>query len=247
MRALALFRKDIVDSQTRHALKQDKFVQTTQESVGWITEHRAALLRYSIPTVVLIVLAVVAGILYSQRTSAAKVLLGQGIDVYSSPLLPPGAPAQAGAYASAADRARAAAKLFQQVTDQYGMLPVAAKAHYFLGLADEDLGNMSGAESELQKAAGSWNGNLSSLANYALAGLYHQTGRDAQAIALYQQLGNGKGTTAVPSYNAELALADLYNAQGKKDQAKALWAKIKDQDKGGAAAEIAAQKLPTQN
>ncbi len=236
-----------MDSQTRHALKQDKFVHATQESVGWIAENRAALLRYSIPTVVLIVLAIVAGVLYTRRTSAAEALVGQGIDVYSTALLPPGAPAQAGAYASAANRARAATKLFQQVVDQYGSLPVASRAHYFLGLADEDLGNNAAAETELKKAAEAWDGNLSSLANYALAGLYHQTGRDAQAIALYQQLGAGKGTTAVPTYSAELALADLYNTDGKKDQAKALWAKIKDADKAGAAGEIAAQKLPTQN
>ena len=222
-------------------------MHATQESVGWIAQNRATALRLAIPTVIVIALGIVAGVLYTQRSAAAKAVLGQGIDLYSSPLLPAGAPAQAGAYASAADRARAAAKLFQQVVDQYGMLPPASKAHYFLGLADEDLGNNAAAESELQKAAGSWNGNLSSLANYALAGLYHQTGRDAQAVALYQQLGNGKGTTAVPAYNAELALADLYNTEGKKDQAKALWAKIKDQDKTGAAGEIAAQKLPTQN
>jgi tetratricopeptide (TPR) repeat protein len=239
--------KEIVDSQTRHALKQDKFVQATQGSVSWLAENRVAVLRYLIPGVILIALAIVAGVVYAQRSRAAETALGAAIDVYSAPLAQPGAPAEAGTYASTADRARAAHKLFQQIVDQYKMLPQAAKAHYFLGLTDEDLGNNAAAESELKQAASAWNGNLVSLANYALAGLYHQTGRDALAVALYQQLSSGKGTSAVPAFNAELALADLYSAEGKKEQAMALWAKVKDEDKSGAAGEIAAQKLPAQN
>ena len=236
-----------MDSQTRHALKQDKFVLATQESVSWVTKNRAALLRYSIPAVILVALAIAAGVIYQQRSSAAETALGQAIDAYSAPLAQPGMPAEAGVYANASDRARAAQKMFQQIVDQYKALPEASKAHYFLGLTDEELGNNAAAESELKQAAGAWDSNLASLANFALAGLYHQTGRDAQAVAVYQQLSAGKGTTAVPAFNAELALADLYNAEGKKDQAKALWAKVKDGDKDGAAGAIAAQRLPSQN
>lgn len=219
----------------------------TQESVSWVTKNRAALLRYSIPVVILVVLAIVAAVVYQQSSSAAETALGQAIDAYSAPLAQPGVPPAAGVYANAADRARAANKMFQQIVDKYKMLSQTSKAHYFLGLTDEDLGNNAAAESELKQAASAWDSNLSSLATFALAGLYHQTGRDAQAVALYQQLGTGKGTTAVPTFNAELALADLYSAEGKKDQAKALWAKVKDADKDGAAGAIAAQRLPAQN
>ncbi len=236
-----------MDSETRHALKQDKFVQATQGSVSWLAENRSTVLRYSIPTVVLIALVIVAAVVYQQRTSAAETALGQAMDVYSAPLAQPGAPPETGAYASAAERAKAANKMFQQIVDQYKMLPQTTKAHYFLGLTDEELGNNAAAESELKQATEAWNGNVASLAKYALAGLYHQTGRDAEAITIYQELGNGTGTTAVPTFNAELALADLYNSEGKKDQAKALWAKVKDADKDGAAGAIAAQRLPAQN
>ncbi len=236
-----------MDSETRHALKQDKFVQATQGSVSWLAENRSTVLRYSIPTVVLIALVIVAAVVYQQRTSAAETALGQAMDVYSAPLAQPGAPPETGAYASAAERAKAANKMFQQIVDQYKMLPQTTKAHYFLGLTDEELGNNAAAESELKQATEAWNGNVASLAKYALAGLYHQTGRDAEAITIYQELANGTGTTAVPTFNAELALADLYNSEGKKDQAKALWAKVKDADKDGAAGAIAAQRLPAQN
>uniref|UniRef100_E6QHW8 Tetratricopeptide repeat-like domain-containing protein n=1 Tax=mine drainage metagenome TaxID=410659 RepID=E6QHW8_9ZZZZ len=235
-----------MDSQTRHALKQDKFVQATQGSVSWISQHRTTVIRYSILGAALLVLVVVAAVLYSQRSQAAEVVLGKAIDIYSASLAQPGAPAEAGVYANSADRARAANKLFIQIAESYKGLPQAAKAHYFAGLTDEEMGQNAAAESELKTAADSWNSNLASLAKYALAGLYHQTGRDAQAINLYQAL-SAKGTTAVPAYSAELALADLYSTDGRTGEAKALWAKIKDTDKAGAAGAIAAQKLPAQN
>jgi tetratricopeptide (TPR) repeat protein len=88
-------------------------------------------------------------------------------------------------------------------------------------------------------------GILSSLARYALAGFYHQTGRDAQAIELYNGL-IAKPTTAVPAYTAQLALADLYSTAGKTEQAKQIWAKVKDADKAGAAGSIAAGEAERQ-
>jgi predicted negative regulator of RcsB-dependent stress response len=94
----------------------------------------------------------------------------------------------------------------------------------------------------LKAAAGSWNRNLSNLAKLALAGLYHQTDRDAQAIDLYNALA-AKPSETVPAAVAQLDLADLYAGTGKQDQAKALWAKVKDADKDGAAGGIASQKL----
>ena len=98
------------------------------------------------------------------------------------------------------------------------------------------------AESELKAAAGSWNRDVANLAKLALAGLYHQTGRDAQAIDVYNELA-AKPSETVSAVVAQLDLADLYAAQGKQDQARALWARVKDSDKEGAAGAIATQKL----
>ena len=80
------------------------------------------------------------------------------------------------------------------------------------------------------------------LAKLALAHLYHQTGRDQQAIDLYNEVA-GKPSTTVPAPVAQLELADLYVATGKQDQAKAIWAKLKESDKDGMAGSIATQKL----
>jgi len=231
-----------VDSQTRHALKQDKFVQTTQSGVNWVGEHRSSVIRWSIAGVVVLALLIAGLIYYNQRSDAAETALGTALDTYSSQLAQPGAPAEKGVYTSAADRAKAANQQFVQVASQFGWLPQGAKAHYFAGLTYQTLGQNGSAESELKTATGAWDGNLSSLAKFALAGFYHQTGRDAQAIDLYNGL-IAKPTTAVPAYTAQLALADLYASSGKTEQAKQIWAKVKDADKTGAAGSIASEKL----
>ncbi len=231
-----------MDSQTRHALKQDKFVMATQSSAGWIGEHRSTVIRYSIALVVVLAVLITGVVVYNQRSEAAESALGAALDVYSAQLAQPGAPAQKNIYATAAERAKAANQQFVQVASQYGWLPQGGKAHYFAGLTYQQLGQTGSAETELKAAAGSWDSSLSSLAKFALAGFYHQTSRDQQAIDLYNGL-IAKPTDSVPVYTAQLALADLYAATGKTEQAKQLWAKVKDADKAGAAGSIAAQKL----
>lgn len=231
-----------MDSQTRHALKQDKFVQTTQTGVSWVGEHRSSVIRTSIIGVVVLALLVAGIVVYTQRSEAAEVALGAALDVYTAPLAQPGAPPQKGAYAAAADRAKAANQQFVAVANQYGMLSAGKKAHYFAGLTYQELGQNASAETELKAADSIMDSNLSSLAKFALAGFYHQTGRDAQAIEIYNALA-AKPTQAVPAYTAQLALADLYAASGKTDLAKQLWAKVKDADKTGPAGSMAAEKL----
>jgi tetratricopeptide (TPR) repeat protein len=181
-------------------------------------------------------------VFWNLRSSAAETALDAALDTYNAPLAQPGAPAEKGVYTTAGDRSKAANQQFAAVAQQYGWLSDGAKAHYFAGVTDEELGQNAAAETELKIAAGSWNRNLSNLAKLALAGLYQQTDRNSQAIDLYTALA-AKPSDTVSAAVAQLDLADLYAATGKQDQAKALWAKVKDADKDGAAGSIAAQKL----
>lgn len=229
-------------TETRHALKQDKFAKAAQGGVSWVTEHQSGVLRWVITGAVVIVVIVAALVMWNLRSSAAQSALGAALDTYSAPLNTPGAPAQSGSYNTAADRAKAANQQFVAVANQYGLTPEGSKAHYFAGVTYQELGQNGSAESELKQAAGSWDRNVANLAKLALAGLYHQTGRDAQAIDIYNELVK-KPSTTVSAPVAQLDLADLYVAQGKQDQARALWAKIKDSDKDGMAGSLAAQKL----
>jgi tetratricopeptide (TPR) repeat protein len=231
-----------VDTQTRHALKKDKFAQATASSVSWVSGHRSGVLRWAIAAVVVLALGIGAVVYWNMQATAADTALGAALDTYDGPLATPGAPAETGVYSTAADRSRAANKQFLSVVQKYGWLPEGAKAHYFAGITDQELGQPAAAETELKTAAGAWDHNLSNLAKVALAGIYHQTSRDAQAIDLYNQL-IAKPSVTVSASVAQLDLADLYAAAGKQDQARALWAKVKDADKDGQAGTIATQKL----
>jgi predicted negative regulator of RcsB-dependent stress response len=191
---------------------------------------------------VVLALGIGAVVYWNLRTTAADSALGAAMDTYDGPLATPGAPAENGVYTTAAERSRAANKQFAAVAQQYGWLPEGAKAHYFAGITDQELGQTAAAETELKTAAGAWDHNLSNLAKLALAGIYHQTGRDGQAVDIYNQL-IAKPSVTVSASVAQLDLADLYAAAGKQDQARALWAKVKDADKDGQAGTIATQRL----
>ena len=231
-----------MDTRTRHALKKDKFAQATASSVSWLSGHRTGVLRWVVGIAVFLVLLAGGVIYWSMRSSAADLALGQAMDVYSSPLALPGAPPEPGVYSTAADRAKEANREFVAIAHDYSWLPDATEAHYFAGVTYQELGQNSNAEANLQAAAGSWDRNLADLAKVALAGLYHQEGRDSDAIALYNQI-IAKPSATVSAAVAQLDLADLYVAEGKQDQARSIWAKVKDQDKDGAAGQIAGQKL----
>ena len=231
-----------MDTQTRHALKGDKFAQATKTSVTWLSGHRSGVVRWAISTGVVVVLGVALAVFWNVREASANTALGAALDTYSAFLAEPGAPPQAGTFATAAERSKAANQQFVAVADQYGWLPQGAKAQYFAGITYRELGQNERAETELKKAADSWDRNLSNLAKLALASLYHGTSRDTQAIDLYNAI-IAKPSETVSAGAAQLGLADLYVAAGKQDQARALWAKVKDSDKDGAAGSIAAQKL----
>ncbi|HVN93610.1 MAG TPA: tetratricopeptide repeat protein [Terracidiphilus sp.] len=231
-----------MDTRTRHALKKDKFAQAAASSASWIGEHQAAALRWGIVVGVVVAVAIAGLIFWNVRSSAANTALGAALDVYATPLAVPGAPSEPGAYTTAAARGKEANREFVAIAHDYSWLPAAAKAHYFAGVTYEDLGQNSQAESELKTAAGAWDRNTSNLAKLALAGLYRQTSRDNDAIALYNEI-IAKPSATVSASVAQLDLADLYAAEGKQDMARVLWAKVKDADKDGAAGSIASEKL----
>jgi len=213
--------------------------------MSWLSGHRSGVTRWIIAAVAVVVVVVGSLVFSNWRSSTAETALGAAMDTYDAPLAQPGAPAENGMYASVSDRSKAANQQFVAIAKQYGWLSEGAKAHYFAGVTYEDLGQNDQAETELKIAAKSWNRNLSNLAKLALAGLYHQTARDSQAIDLYNALV-AKPSETVPATAAQLDLAELYAGSGKQDQARALWAKIKDTDKEGVAGSIAAQKLGKQ-
>lgn len=239
-----------MDNATKRQLKkQDQFVALTTSSVHWAEEHRQKTIIGGV-LVVVAILAIVGGYtLYQSRSNAAETQFGAAMETYQTPIansaqpLPPGMKT----FPTAKDRAAAANTQFQQVADHYGLTNSGRLAEYFVGLTFLDEGQNGPAEQALAKVSGSWDGDLAALGKSALAQLYQQTGQDAKAIDLYNQLIKGHASTVPPSL-AQLQLAELYQAEGKTDQARQIYAQLKDKDKNptgkpGAASEIASQKL----
>ncbi len=231
-----------MDTQTRHALKKDKFAQAAKDSASWVSEHRSSVVQWSIAAAVALVIVIVGLIFWSIRSSAANAALGAAMDIYNTPLAEPGAPAEPNVYATSAERAKAANSQFEAVASKYGWLRQGKIARYFTGITNQELGQTAAASSELKSVAGSWDRNLANLAKLALAGIDHQAGNDSEAIDLYNQI-TAKPSATVSGATAQLDLADLYADEGKRDQARALWAKVQDSNRDSAAGSIAAQKL----
>lgn len=235
-----------MDQQTRHALKQDKFVDTTSHGLEWASENRKPVILWTSIIVGITLVVVLWAVIYNSRSDAASAAFGSAMQTYQTPLAQAGEQVPPGTktFGSAAERAKAANAQFLAVADKYGMLSDGKTARYFAGLTYMESGQTQQAEDTLKKVADSWNSNLAALAKFALAELYRGTNRDQQAIDLYNQLA-AKPTSTVPYGIAKLALADLYNAEGKPEEAKKVYADLKDKDPKDPAAIIAAQRLNT--
>jgi hypothetical protein len=230
-----------VDTQTRHALKQDSLVDATRTSVDWFQDHRSKVIQAAVAAVVLLAVIVAALVVYGKRSAAADLAFGEAMDTYSAPLAQAGQPATPGekTFATAAARATLANQQFAQVANQYGFFDAGKTARYFAGLTAIDLGQTGTAETYLSKVAAGRDAALASLAKLALAGLYQQTQRDSQAVTLYNQL-IAKPTNTVPADAARLQLASLYEKTNPAEANK-IYAQLKSSK--SAAGQIATQKL----
>jgi len=230
-----------VDTQTRHALKQDRLVEATRTGVDWFGEHRAKVIQAAVAAVVLLAMVIAGLVVYNQRSTAADLAFGQAMDTYNAPLATAGQPPAPGekTFPTASARATAANQQFVQVANQYGLLLPGKTATYFAGLTAVDMGQPGAAETYLKKVADGSNAPLGSLAKLALANLYQQLNRNSEAVVLYNQL-IAKPTTTVPADAARLQLASLYEKTNPAEANK-IYAQLKSSK--SAAGQIAAQKL----
>lgn len=233
-----------MDQQTKAALKQDKFVTTTSHGLEWASENRRSVITTVAILLGVILIVVLSAVIYNNRAEAASAAFGDAMQAYQTPLAPVGQAVPPGVktYTTSVERAKAANAMFLAVADKYGMTPNGQNARYFAALTYIEAGESQQAEDTLKRVASGWNKNLSGLAKFALAQLYHNTGRDPQSIALYEEL-SAKPTTTVPYGLAQLQLADVYRAQGRTDAARKIYANLEDKDAKGPAGAIAKEKL----
>jgi predicted negative regulator of RcsB-dependent stress response len=242
-----------VDNATKRQLKKhDQFVTFTEHGVDWAKQNTQQAITIGVVVVALILILVGGYTLFEHRSEAAAGAFGEAMQTYQSPLasdapsLPPGTKT----FPDAKARAATANAQFVAVADKYGLTQPGKMALYMAGVTYMEEGNNGAAEDALKKAGGSWDADTAALAKSALAGLYEQTGRNADAEKLLEQLGKGHAAT-VPPYFAQIQLGDLYQSEGRTADAKRVWAQVKDKDKDakgnpGPAAEVASEKLNPQ-
>jgi len=213
-------------SSERHQLKQDQFAAKTQETLDWASQHQNALAYWTIALVVIAALGIGAFYYQQKREQAASALLGQGLEQYSAPIVAAGTPATPGmpSFVSASDRAKAASDKFVEVSQKYTHTDAGTLAKYFLGLAAEDMNDNAKAEAYLKDVTGSGNKDTAGLAKAALAALYHDQGRDQDAINLYKELID-KPTNTISKPMAQMRLAEIYEAKDPV-QAKKIYTEI---------------------
>jgi len=232
-----------VSTYTRQELKHDKLIDAAQSGASWIEQNRSRVVGLVVAAVVVLGAVIGGAVWFQARAEQASTAFGEALNTYTAPIRPLNAPADADheSYATSQERATAANKKFVAVADKYSMFEAGHNARYYAGVTYAEMGQNASAEASLKQAE-SGSIEVANLARVALASLYHQTGRDPQAITTYQEI-IAKPSNTVPAVQAKLDLAALYEQQGNTAEARKLWAQIKDADKTGAAGELASDKL----
>lgn len=235
-------------AETRHQLKQDAFSRVTigaaEKTADWTVEHRSTLI-VAAAVVVVVIAAVIGGWYYlSAQDEKASLDLSQAVRTMETPLRAPGSPEQPDfpTFTSAKERAQAAQKKFQSIVDQYPHTRTADMAHYFVGVTSLTIGDNAAAERNFKDVASNGNRQVAALAKEALAGLYANSNRTKDAVALYQELIN-KPTDTVSKVTAQLQLAETYQNSNQPLDAKRLYEQIKKDNPSTEAGQIATQKL----
>lgn len=236
----------------RDRRQPDQFVLATENSVQWIRGNRQTTFLIGGIALLLILVLSVGYAVFQHRTAEAQTAFGEAMQTYQTPLVKPDQPLPPGmkAFGTAKERAAKANTQFVAVAQQFGLTEPGKLAQYFAGLTYMEAGQNGPAEETLEKVSKNLNGDTAALGKMALAQLYQQTGRNEQAVVLYQQLVKGHATTVPPGL-AQLQLADLYSAEGRNEDARHIYAELKDHDKDaqgklGVAAQVASEKLNPQ-
>ena len=228
---------------TRQQLKHDRFTDATQGAASWAAGHQKKV-AIAVGAVILLAAVLAGGWYYFDRQNEqASVALGKAVRTFQSQLRAPGSPERPGAltFESAEARGKQAQKEFLEVAERYPYTRTAEVARFLAGVAAIDAGDKATAERELKAAAGSRREDLAALAKMALAAFYHSGGRDADALALYDQL-IAHPTASVSKTAALLAKAEMLEAKQPAEAAK-VYQQIKTEDPNGPIGRLAQDRL----
>lgn len=227
---------------TRQQLKHDRLTDATKETVSWAVTHQKALITAVIAVVVLAAVLIGGWYYFQHRDAEASLAFGRAVRIYQQPLRSgPESTPESPSFDSAAARGKEAEKRFLAVADKYAHTRTAELARYMAGVAAIDAGDNATAERELKAAADSRREDLAALAKMALASFYRSTGRDGEALALYDKLIEHPART-VSKAAALLAKAETLQAKQPAEAAK-VYQQLKAEDPNGPIGRLAQERL----
>jgi predicted negative regulator of RcsB-dependent stress response len=231
-----------VPGYTRRQLKEDKFAETAQGAALWATGHRKTLI-WGLGAIIVIVLAAAGFYTWrSRQMEQANIDLAAAMRTFSAPLRPAGTPAgDTPSFTSIAERGKASEKEFKAIADKYPWVAPGKIARYLHGIALMQAGDMAAAEQELKTAANFRDKDVANLAKMALASIYRDSNRQADAINIYKDVVAHPSAT-VSKNSAQLELAEMYEKTDPQ-QATTIYQQLQKENPQSPVAQVAAQKL----
>jgi predicted negative regulator of RcsB-dependent stress response len=231
-----------VRSDVRHQLKRDKFAETTTDTMHWAVEHRSRIVLYGAVVLAVIVLAISFVAVRRSQEQSASIALANAMEIYSAPIVPAGTPPQPGltTFTSAKDRATAANAEFRKIADKYSTKS-GKLARYMEGITYNEMGDPANAEKELKAVASNGGADLANLAKFALASVYRDSNREADAINVYQDIA-AHPSLSVGKSMADLELASIYSTK-QPDKAKIILQQLAKDNKDTSIGQLANEKL----
>jgi predicted negative regulator of RcsB-dependent stress response len=191
---------------TRKELKTDPFATEVQHTLEYVTDHRAAMIRYGSIIVGIAVLAAAVYFYFQHEHTVRQQKMAEVFRITDAGVGPAENPYT---LSYPTDQAKDQA-LVKALTDlaQYGGTEEGTVGKFMLAVHAADKGNAGEAERRLRDVVDSGKGPYVSLAAVQLARVYGSQGKVADARALLQPLID-KPTIFVSKEEAELVLAKI--------------------------------------
>jgi hypothetical protein len=201
-------------------LQHDRFRDTTMLLADKLAD-RVAGRRHQI-LYGLLALVVIAAAAYGvirwrgKHAGEAEAAMGRAITINGAEIGPAPAPgSREPVFSTQQERAERAIAEFEQVVAKYGE-PYKSEARYFIA-TNELVTDRARGETDLQ-ALSQGNGEINTLAKFALAQAKEADGNLDEAARLYSEIAK-QGSAIITPETANLRLATVYDKQGKKKEA----------------------------
>lgn len=219
-----------MDRQTRHDIKQDKFLVEIGNAYTFVAENRSKLI---IAAVVITILAAAAAgfIMYrSVQEGEAQIRLADGIRIMSESTGTGLANVADPAYQTTEEQQAAARPVFEEVIEKYGFSDAADVARLYLAGMDLREGREEQARDALQKFVDEHRGEY--LAGAAAWSLYNNrlaSGDAEEVIAELQSQLDDPKPNALPTPALLALLARAHEMHGDDAAAKVYWKRIAEE------------------